>query len=71
MTSHEHESHGGKHGHGHNHGSHGRKALHRDWRLWVAVVLMLIAMGAYVLSDNEVFAPGGKGEPMPAAPAAP
>jgi hypothetical protein len=33
------------------------------------VILMLFAMMAYVLSDNEVFDPGGKKEPVPAAPA--
>src|SRR5579863_7752818 len=78
MTNHEHHSEGGKHdqhGHGHEHG-HGhpggrRRPIHHDWRLWAAVVLMLGAMALYVLSDNEAFAPGGTGETMPAAPAAP
>ncbi len=32
----------------------------------VAVVLMLLALVAYVLSDDESLAPGGTGEAMPA-----
>jgi hypothetical protein len=35
------------------------KRLHRDWRAWVVVLLMLAAMMAYVLSDNEALQPGG------------
>jgi hypothetical protein len=71
MTNHEHHSHGTKHKpeHEHAHGSHRRKPIHHDWRLWAVVALMLAAMVLYVLSDNEALAPGGKGEPMPAAPA--
>ncbi|HEY1603886.1 MAG TPA: hypothetical protein VGG64_30070 [Pirellulales bacterium] len=74
MTNHEHHSHEEKHEHGHGHpqghqhGAHKRRGVHKDWRLWI-VVLMLIAMGIYVLSDNEALQPGGKGEAMPAAPA--
>jgi hypothetical protein len=41
--------------HSHNdkntHGS--RCRLHKDWRVWVAFVLMLAGMLAYVLSDDE------------------
>jgi len=44
------------------------KRLHRDWRAWVVVLLMLAAMAAYVLSDSESLQPGGKTQqPMPAA----
>jgi hypothetical protein len=32
----------------------------------VAVVLMLMALFAYVMSDDESLAPGGTGETMPA-----
>lgn len=42
---------------------------HKDWRLWVVVVLMLVAMAVYVLSLDESIGPGG-GE-QPAVPAAP
>jgi hypothetical protein len=76
MTNHEHHSHEAKHEHGHahpqghQHGSRGRRGVHKDWRLWIAVLLMLLAMGYYVMSDDERFAPGGNGQAMPAAPAA-
>src|SRR6185369_14564404 len=42
--------------------------IHHDWRFWVAVVLMLAAMFAYVASGDLAFRPGGKvGPPVPAA----
>ncbi len=75
MTNHEHHSHGGnqEHGHGHEHEhghGHRRRPIHHDWRLWVVVLVMLFAMLAYVMSDNERFDPGNdKQQPMPAAPA--
>jgi hypothetical protein len=64
-----------KHGHGHNHKDsnshhHGPawKRVHRDWRAWVVVLMMLAAMAAYVLSDNEALRPGGGAKPStPAA----
>ena len=63
-------SHDHSHHHGHpNHQSHPheKKPIHHDWRFWTAIVLMLAAMGYYVLSDNEFLQPGnGDGEPMPA-----
>jgi hypothetical protein len=44
------------------------KRLHRDWRAWAVVLLMLAAMAAYVLSDNEALRPGGgTQQPMPTA----
>ncbi len=44
------------------------KRLHRDWRAWLAVILMLAAMLAYVMSDDEAIQPAGKPQqPMPAA----
>jgi len=33
------------------------KRAHRDWRFWIALVLMLLAMAVYVLSDNLAFVP--------------
>jgi hypothetical protein len=65
--SHDHGHHGG---HGHQHGHAKRAAargLHRDWRFWVAVALMLAAMVAYVLSMDESLVPGGNGQEQPAA----
>lgn len=62
-SAHEH-----KHEHGHQHGP-AWKHLHRDWRLWVAIALMLAAMFMYVLSNDESLQPGGgpPQTPMPAA----
>jgi hypothetical protein len=30
-----------------------KKGLHKDWRTWAVVILMLVAMAAYVLTDDE------------------
>jgi hypothetical protein len=41
---------------------------HKDWRVWVAVGLMLVAMLTYVMSMDESVRPGvAAGQPMPAA----
>ena len=34
------------------------KHAHRDWRVWIAVVLMLVAILVYVLTDNLSLRPG-------------
>jgi hypothetical protein len=44
------------------------KTLHRDWRLWGVVLLMLVAMGIYLATVDEAVAPGV--EPGPEVPAA-
>lgn len=62
---HEHQ-HGGKH---HGHATHKRRPIHHDWRLWTAVILMLAAMSAYVLSLDEALGPRGEKEPAAPAPA--
>jgi len=53
---------------------HGRK-LHKDWRTWLAVGLMLVAMLIYVLSLDESIAPpvppAGNAPPPAPAPAQP
>ena len=50
------------HGHDHHHSEHGstknKKRIHHDWRFWTAVVLMLLAMAAYVFSFDESLRPG-------------
>jgi hypothetical protein len=47
----------------------GRKAVHKDWRLWLVVVLMLLAMLTYVMTMDEAVRPGGKvQEAVPAVP---
>ena len=35
----------------------GRRKLHKDWRVWLAVALMLAAMAMYVLSLDESVVP--------------
>jgi hypothetical protein len=42
-----------------------KKKLHQDWRFIVAVVLMLIAIVAYVMTLDDRMVPG----PAPASPA--
>ncbi|RJR42973.1 MAG: hypothetical protein C4567_06445 [Deltaproteobacteria bacterium] len=45
-----------------------RQGLHKDWRMWVALGLMLAAMGMYVLSlDDSVQPEIGAGGGPPAA----
>ena len=63
MTHHEHQ-HG--HDHDHHHHQHQKKGLHKDWRAWLVVGLMLVAMAIYVLSDNEALRPAV--EPAPRCP---
>lgn len=60
--------------HGHHDPSHSSnkpwwKQVHRDWKFWTAVVLMIAALGVYVLSVDESLQPGGETkQPTPAAP---
>ncbi len=57
-----HHNHGQGHGHDKKgHAKHGTKKrpLHRDWRLWVAVVLMLFSMFIYIITMDESMVPGG------------
>ncbi len=46
--------------HPHHHQGEKKKGLHKDWRMWTAVILMLIAMATYVLTDDEALGPGGQ-----------
>jgi hypothetical protein len=53
----------------HDHKSHHppKKGIHRDWRFWAAVVVMLAAMGMYVATMDEALVPGNPaGEEVPA-----
>jgi hypothetical protein len=54
------ENHGNHHGHhDHSHPQHKQGGgLHKDWRAWTVVVLMLAAMAAYILSVDESVEPG-------------
>ncbi len=52
--------------HAHPH-RHYLKRAHRDWRLWVAAVLMIALILVYVMTDNLSMRPGGSvSQPMPA-----
>jgi hypothetical protein len=33
------------------------KRAHHDWRFWVALVLMFLAITVYIVSDNLAFLP--------------
>jgi hypothetical protein len=63
MTQHHHE-----HTHGHQHAHQPKsQGLHKDWRTWAVILLMLAAMAAYVLSVDEEIVPGEvPGERAPA-----
>lgn len=41
------------HHHSHSGKGQSRKELHKDWRMWVAVVLMLAAIVIYVLTLDD------------------
>lgn len=64
--SHEHNH--DHHGH-HNHQTHPKqpRRIHHDWRFW-AVILMLVGMAVYVMTNDEELEPGGAvGPAVPAA----
>jgi hypothetical protein len=42
---------------GHHHEDKPRRQFHKDWRVWVAVVVILAAMATYVLTNGEVLRP--------------
>jgi hypothetical protein len=45
--------------------------LHKDWRAWTVVALMLVGMAVYILSFDESETPGGAGDGLPVPAAAP
>jgi len=64
-----------KHSHSHPHHDHQEPKgpwwtqVHRDWRFWTALILMIVAMAAYVLTLDESMRPGGGVQQQtPAAP---
>jgi hypothetical protein len=63
---HEHDHHQKKHKSGNVRNQSGKKAIHKDWRSWVAVVLMIVAIAAYVLTMDDSMWRGGQNE-VPAA----
>jgi hypothetical protein len=68
-----HDAHGHDHGKHHDHHHTPRKrGIHKDWRAWAVVILMLAAMWMYLRSMDESIQPSGEVRPgMPAAPAPP
>ena len=55
--------------HAHNQQGPWWKHVHRSWLFWTGLVLMVVAMVVYVLTQNESVGPGGKVNPqMPASP---
>ncbi len=74
MTTHRH-----KHPHESKAGEHSRpkidlSGLHKDWRTWLVIALMLAAIGTYVLTLDDSIQPGGAaqgGLPAAAAPTSP
>lgn len=63
-----------KHNHGHNHPKHsGQKVssggIHKDWRAWTVVGLMLVAIAAYIMSMDESIQPGPGPAEGPVVPA--
>jgi hypothetical protein len=65
MNEHQH----GHHHSGHHHEEKPARQYHKDWRVWVAIVVILVAMGVYVLTNGEVLRPAPP--PQQSAPAAP
>lgn len=57
MTQHNHK-HSGAHEHAHRDSteSNGKK-LHKDWRVWLVVGIMLVAMITYVLTLDDSIVP--------------
>ncbi len=62
---------------GHHHHDHGHqqqqkpgRQYHKDWRVWLAVVVILAAMGIYVLTNGEVLRPVPPPQPPAQVPAA-
>jgi hypothetical protein len=43
------------------------KHAHHDWRLWVAVGLMLLAMFTYVMGDDLAWRPRSQLRPSPSS----
>jgi len=66
---HGHPTHGGDHAHHHQklHGS-VKRGLHKDWRAWAVVLLMVAMIIAYLASMDEQNSPVKGGPTQTAAP---
>ena len=59
MTDHKHKD--------HKHHQDSKRQVHKDWRAWAVVLLMLAAMAIYVMTMDESIQPGGVENEVPAA----
>lgn len=60
--NHHHHAHGPHHhGNSENHRPYWRRA-HTDWRIWVAVILMMVAMFLYLMTDYFPWLPRTKSQ---------
>ncbi len=62
----QHHDHPGHHHHnheGHHHEGKPGRQFHKDWRIWLAVVVLLVALGIYVLTNGEVLRPAPPAQP--------
>jgi hypothetical protein len=48
-----------------------KRKLHKDWRTWLVIILMLSAIGIYVLTLDDSIQPTGQAGNKGGAPAAP
>lgn len=62
MTHHPNHPHHHQHDHEHE-GEKKKMRLHKDWRAWVVVLLMLGGMVMYIASLDESEGPGGQPQP--------
>jgi hypothetical protein len=70
----QHHDHSGHHHHnheGHHHEEKPGRQFHKDWRIWLAVVVLLVALGIYVLTNGEVLRPAPPPQPAPSTVPAP
>jgi hypothetical protein len=69
-TKHNHHKHGNPQGESEPQGFHRPywKHAHHDWRLIVAVILMLLAVTTYVMTDNLAWRPRSQPRHPPAGP---
>ncbi|MFA5110385.1 MAG: hypothetical protein WC443_03175 [Desulfobaccales bacterium] len=45
------------------------RGLHKNWRTWAVIAVMLAAIGTYVLTLDESIQPGASRSPVPTATA--
>ncbi|HET6326933.1 MAG TPA: hypothetical protein VFG04_19800 [Planctomycetaceae bacterium] len=57
QAHHDHPGHHAGHHTDHQHENKPGKQYHKDWRVWVALVVILAAMATYVITNGEVIRP--------------